>query len=79
MGNLPSVEEMRLYNLERRQREDYAQAMLYQFLEPSKEVPVCKHFGCGLQLTITEQLFGEKCIRHSIVTEKQDAGDFIND
>jgi len=26
----------------------------------------CSHFGCGRELSITEQLFGKKCIHHSI-------------
>ena len=26
----------------------------------------CSHFGCSRKLSITEQLFGTKCIHHSI-------------
>ena len=29
-------------------------------------VVYCTHFGCGKELTIREQLFGSKCIHHSI-------------
>lgn len=27
--------------------------------------PVCKHFGCGRELTTREQLFGDKCSKHN--------------
>lgn len=30
---------------------------------------ICKEFGCGRELTIREQLFGNYCIHHSIKTE----------
>ncbi len=34
--------------------------------EPDEDLRnICTHFGCGKELTQQEQLFGNKCIKHS--------------
>ena len=32
---------------------------------PSNQFDVCKHFGCGKKLTLTESLAGVKCTKHT--------------
>src|SRR5690242_7331119 len=34
------------------------------------EPKVCSHFGCGKKLSLREELFGSKCIDHSINENK---------
>lgn len=46
--------------------ESEVKATMYDEKETIFSQPhVCKEFGCGKQLTITEKLFGNKCIRHN--------------
>jgi hypothetical protein len=34
--------------------------------EPKEQPPViCSHFGCAAHLSLRDQLFGDKCIKHS--------------
>lgn len=62
-----------------RRRNGFEDAMAYQYCEPDKEDVVCKYFGCGKKLSMTEQLFGSRCQDHSKSIPQADPSDFISD
>lgn len=36
----------------------------YQFRGLNEEPVICNHFGCSKHLSLMEQLYGNKCIKH---------------
>lgn len=54
------------------QKRERDELNLRQLLEPDHQEVVCAHFGCGIHLTLLEQLCGKMCTKHNVQKNNYD-------
>ena len=50
--------------IENRNRQDMAEIQEYRRNHTKSTPVICRHFGCGKKLSLSEQLCGNECTQH---------------